>query len=263
MRHSRDHVFTPREVEMSVRSLLFIVTLYVSLLAWMIVGLPVLILPRMFMVYFARAWSHYFLWLCRVVGGLKVEIRGRENIPSGPLLIASKHQSMWETFALLSLFSDPCFILKRELAFIPFFGWYLFKLRNVPIDRKAGSRALVKIIRAARQEIRVGRGRQILFFPEGTRRPPGAPPEYRHGIAQVYSGLDVPCLPIGLNAGLYWPRRSLKLRQGTIIMEILPPIPPGLDRAIFFARMQDEIEASSNRLLAEGRAALGESTPAH
>jgi 1-acyl-sn-glycerol-3-phosphate acyltransferase len=92
------------------------------------------------------------------------------------------------------------------------------------------------------------------------RRPPGAPPEYRHGSAQVYSGLDVPCLPIGLNAGLYWPRRSLKLRTGKVIVEILPPIPSGLDRAVFFARMQDEIEQSSNRLLAEGRAALDETT---
>jgi 1-acyl-sn-glycerol-3-phosphate acyltransferase len=261
MRHADGTVSVVRNVVMSVRSLLFLVTLYVSLLVWMIFGLPVLILPRGVMVRFARLWSLHFLWLCRVIGGLKVEIRGREHIPSGPLLIASKHQSMWETFALLSLFSDPCFILKRELAFIPFFGWYLFKLRNVPIDRKSGSRALVKIIRAAHKEIRVGHGRQILFFPEGTRRPPGAPPEYRHGIAQVYSGLDVPCLPIGLNAGLYWPRRSLKLRQGTIILEILPPIPPGLDRAVFFARMQDEIEHASDRLIAEGRIALGETIP--
>lgn len=245
---------------MSLRSPLFMITFYVSLLVWVVAGLPVLILPRICMVFFARYWSLYFLWLCRVVGGLDVEIRGRENIPAGPLLVASKHQSVWETFALLSIFSDPCFILKRELTFIPFFGWYLFKLRNVPIDRKAGSRALVKIIRAAHKEIRVGRGRQILFFPEGTRRPPGAPPEYRYGIAQVYSGLDVPCLPIGLNAGLYWPRRSLKLRTGKVIVEILPPIPPGLDRAVFFARMQDEIEQSSNRLLAEGRAALDETT---
>lgn len=248
---------------MSLRSLVFMVTFYLSLIVWMIAGLPVLILPRQYMVFFAHCWSRYFLWLCRVAGGLSVEIRGRENIPSGPLLVASKHQSLWETFALLSLFSDPCFILKRELALIPFFGWYLFKLRNVPINRKAGSRALVQIIRAAHKEIRVGHGRQILFFPEGTRRPPGASPEYRHGIAQVYSGLDVPCLPIGLNAGLYWPRRSLKLRAGTIIVEILPPIPPGLDRAVFFARMQDEIERASNKLLAEAQTTFGGTSRTH
>lgn len=236
---------------MNLRSFLLMLTLYVSLIVWMIVGLVVLVLPRPVMVGLARAWSRYFLWLCRVVGGIDVEIRGQDHLPKGPALIASKHQSIWETFALISLFDDPCFILKRELAFIPLFGWFLAKMRNVPIDRKGGARTLVKLVKAAHREIASGKGRQILIFPEGTRRPPGAPPAYRFGIAQIYSGLHVPCVPIALNSGTYWPRRSLKLRQGTIIIEICPVIPPGLERQEFFSLMQTRIEEASDRLLAE------------
>ena len=241
----------------SVRAVVLMVALYGSLIAWMLAGLVVLVLPRAFVVALARAWSRYYLWLCRVVGGIHVEFRGLNNIPKGPLLIAAKHQSIWETFALLSLFEDPCFILKRELAFIPLFGWFLAKMRNVPIDRKGGARTLLKLVKAAHHEIGSGEGRQILLFPEGTRRAPGAPPEYRFGIAQIYSGLNVPCLPIALNSGVYWPRRSMKLRQGTIIVDIMPVIEPGLDRQEFFVVMQEKIEEASDRLLAEARHDLG------
>ena len=130
-------------------------------------------------------------------------------------------------------------------------------MRNVPIDRKGGSRTLTKLIRTAHAEIRRDQGRQIVLFPEGTRRPPGAEPLYRFGVAALYSGLDVPCLPIGLNSGLYWPRRSLKLTRGTILVEILPPIASGLPRDEFFSRIQAAIETSSNALLAEGRSQIG------
>ena len=241
----------------SIRALSLMIALYVSLIAWMLAGLIVLVLPRSFVTELARAWSRFYLWLCRVVGGIKVEFRGLDNIPEGPLLIAAKHQSIWETFALLSLFKDPCFILKRELVFIPVFGWFIGKMRNVAIDRKSGSRALLKIVKAAHKEIRADGGRQILIFPEGTRRPPGAPPAYRFGIAQIYSGLNVPCLPIALNSGVYWPRRSLKLRQGTIIVDILPVIEPGSERQAFFTLRQEKIEEASDRLLAEARHDLG------
>ncbi len=236
---------------MPIRAFFFMVALYLSLIAFMLVGLIVLILPRRAMTVLARAWGHYFLWLCRVLGGIKVEFRGLQNIPKGPLLVAAKHQSVWETFMLLGLFDDPCFILKRELTFIPFFGWFIYKMRNVPINRKDGSRALIKLTRAADREIHADKGRQILVFPEGTRRPPGAPPAYRFGVAKLYEVLNVPCLPIGLNSGVYWPRRSMKLKRGTIIVDIMPPIQPGLERNEFFALVQEQIERSSNQLIAE------------
>ena len=236
---------------MSLRALLMMVALYVSLIAFMLVGLIALVLPRPVMTLLARTWGHYFIVLCRIVGGIRVEFRGRHHIPKGPLLVAAKHQSLWETFMLLGLFDDPCFILKRELAFIPLFGWFIHKMRNVPINRKDGARALVKLTRAADREIHADGGRQILVFPEGTRRAPGAEPAYKFGIAKLYEGLNVPCLPIGLNSGVYWPRRSLRLKPGTIIVDILPPIMPGLERNVFFARVQEAIETSSNKLLAE------------
>ena len=239
---------------MSPRALLMMGALYASLIVWMTAGLIVLILPRQFAMALARNWGLYFVWLCRVVGGIRVEFRGRDNIPPGPLLVASKHQSLWETFMLLGIFDDPCFIMKRELAFIPLFGWFIYKMRNVPINRKDGARALIKLTRAANQEIHADGGRQILVFPEGTRRPPGAPPVYKYGIAKLYEGLNVPCLPIGLNSGMFWPRNSFHMKPGTIIVDILPPIEPGLDRNEFFQRVQDQIETSSNRLMAEASA---------
>ena len=193
---------------MPIRPLLFMIALYVSLIAFMLVGLVVLILPRQAMTVLAKLWSGYFLWLCRVGAGIKVEFRGMQHIPDGPLIVAVKHQSIWETFMLLGLFKDPCFILKRELTFIPFFGWFIYKMRNVPINRKDGSRALIRLTKAAEREIHADGGRQILVFPEGTRRPPGAPPVYKFGVAKLYEGLSVPCLPIGLNSGMFWPRRS-------------------------------------------------------
>ena len=242
---------------MTLRSLVMMIALYISLAVWTIVGLPVLLLPRRFVTGLARGWSRYFLWLSRTVGGISVEFRGLENIPQGPLLIAAKHQSVWETFALLSVFADPCFILKQELTYLPVFGWYLLKMRHVPIDRKAGARALLKLTRLAHREIRADHGRQIIVFPEGTRRAPGSDPLYRFGVAQIYAGLDVPCLPVGLNSGLYWPRRSMAQKTGAIIVDIMPVIPAGLPRDAFFKLMQERIETSSNALLAEGRTALG------
>ena len=230
------------------------VAFYLSLIVFMTVGLVVLVLPRRFAMGLARNWGLFFVWLSRTVCGIHVEYRGREHIPPGPLLVAIKHQSLWETFMLLGIFDDPCFIMKRELAFIPVFGWFIYKMRNVPINRKDGARALIKLTRAAHQEIQADGGRQILVFPEGTRRAPGAPPAYKYGIAKLYEGLGVPCLPIGLNSGMFWPRQSLKMKPGTIVVDIMPAIAPGLDRNVFFQRLQDHIEASSDRLMAEASA---------
>lgn len=234
-----------------VRGIVLMIVLYPSLIVWMIAGLPVLIMPRRTMTALTKAWSRYFLFLCHVFAGIRFEVRGREHLPRGAYLVASKHQSIWETFALLHLFPDPCFVLKQELSFIPIFGWYVKKMRNVPIDRKGGSRTLTKLVQTAYDEIRRDGGRQIVLFPEGTRRPPGAEPQYRFGVAALYSGLEVPCVPIGLNSGVYWPRRSLRLRRGTILVEILPSIAPGLPRDQFFKRIQSDIEVSSSRLLTE------------
>ena len=240
------------------RSLLFNVLFYLNLIVWLLAIMPVFVMPRWGIIGAARGWALSSLWLLRVVAGTTVEFRGLERIPSGGLLVAAKHQSMWETFALLTIFKDPAFVLKRELIWIPFFGWYAWKARSVPVDRSAGSQALTLMNLRARDEVR--RGRQLMIFPEGTRRPAGAPPAYKFGVAHLYTNLGVPCLPIALNSGLYWPRRRFIRRPGTIVVEILEPIPPGLPRDVFFREVQTRIEEASDRLLAEGLEDLGPRT---
>jgi 1-acyl-sn-glycerol-3-phosphate acyltransferase len=241
-----------------VRSIAYNVLFYLNLVVYLLAALPTFWMPYRCIVEVAKAWGRTSNWLLRVVCGTRVEIRGLEKIPYGPLLVAAKHQSTWETFALLALFVDPTFIVKRELLWLPLFGWFVRKGRMIPVNRGARAQALAGIARQAR--IEVARGRQIIIFPEGTRRPAGAEPNYRYGIVHLYAETGIACLPIALNSGLYWPRRSLLRYPGTIRVEILDPIPPGLDKKEFAARLRDDIETASTRLLDQGRrelAALG------
>lgn len=244
-----------------VRSLLFNVAFYANLILWLILLIPGTVMPRRVFIGMVKVWARSSLWLLRVVAGTAVEIRGLEKIPAGGALVAAKHQSLWETFALLTIFDDPTFILKRELMWIPFFGWYLRKARCVPVNRKAGSQALIQMTARARGEAR--HGRQIIIFPEGTRRLPGAPAAYKYGVAHLYQNLGFPCIPVALNSGLYWPRRRFIRRPGTIRVEILDPIAPSLPREEFFNLVQSRIEDTSNRLLAEGQRELGLSDSLH
>jgi 1-acyl-sn-glycerol-3-phosphate acyltransferase len=222
---------------------------YLNTLVWLLIGLPTFFLPYRGTIWVAKSWGRINVTLLRVAG-IKFELRGREKIPPGALIVASKHQSAWETFALLPLFDNPLFILKRELEWIPFFGWLLIKGRMVPVNRGAGTQALVEMTERARIEL--ARGRQLIIFPEGTRRPAGAEPRYKYGVAHLYAAAGVPCLPVALNSGVFWPRRrSLMLKPGTVVVEILDPIMPGLDKDVFFKRLQDVIEPATARLIAE------------
>jgi 1-acyl-sn-glycerol-3-phosphate acyltransferase len=237
-----------------VRSIVFNIAFYLNLTAWLLIALPTFLMPYSTIIAVAKAWGRSNLFLLRVICGIDVDFRGLDKIPKGPLLVAAKHQSTWETFALLPLFADPAFIMKRELQWIPMFGWLAIKGRMIPVDRGAGSQGLTAMNERAREEL--ARGRQIVIFPEGTRRPAGAEPKYKYGIVQLYAATNVPCLPIALNSGLYWPRRSILRKPGTIVVEILDPIAPGLDKDEFKARLQDTIEAATGRLVEEGRQEL-------
>ncbi len=236
-----------------LRSSLFQICFYGVTLALMIAGSPVLILPRKYGWWIVPFWSRCCLFLLRVIVGLKMEVRGRENIPSGGYIVASKHQSAWETFALIPEFPDPTYILKRELRWIPIFGWYTAKFRQIPINRGKRSAALAALQVSTKEAI--AEGRQILMFPEGTRRPVGGEPKYKYGIAHLYRDLKCPVLPVALNAGVYWPRASWMVYPGTVIVEILPPIEPGLKPQVFHDTMTDAIETASNRLCEEARSA--------
>jgi 1-acyl-sn-glycerol-3-phosphate acyltransferase len=231
------------------RSIAFNVLFYLNTLFWLMVALPTFAMPYRAILAVAKAWGRSNLVLLRVVAGIGCEIRGIEKVPTGPLIVAAKHQSAWETFALLPLFDNPLFILKRELQWIPVFGWLTIKGRMVPVDRRKAARALTDMTERARVEL--ADGRQLIIFPEGTRRPAGAEPRYKYGVALLYVAEGVPCLPIALNSGLFWPRRSLRRKPGTVVIEILDPIAPGLGRDEFLVLLQDRIETATARLIAE------------
>ncbi|HSV24054.1 MAG TPA: lysophospholipid acyltransferase family protein [Xanthobacteraceae bacterium] len=234
----------------TIRSMLFNLLFYLNLVILLVAAVPTLVLPRRAILGMAKLWGHTTLWLLRVVCRIDVEWRGLEKIPPGGIIVAAKHQSIWETFALITLFRDPTFVIKRELLWIPFFGWYAWHGGMIPVDRGAGKAALSGIAVHARKAL--AEGRQIIIFPEGTRRPAGADPKYKFGVAHLYGEAGVPCVPIALNSGLFWPRRRFLRFPGTVRVEILDPIPPGVDRNTVFARLQDEIEAATARLITEG-----------
>ncbi|MDQ0396263.1 lysophospholipid acyltransferase family protein [Labrys monachus] len=235
-----------------LRSLLFNLLYYVNIVVWMVAVLPTFALPRRVLLRAVKAWARTNLFLMRHVAGITCEIRGRENIPPGPLLVACKHQSVWETFALFLVFDDPCYILKRELMWLPLFGWLAAKQRMIAVDRGARSRAMRQMQIDGRRQL--ADGRQIVIFPEGTRRAPGAEPAYKYGVVYLYSEFGVPCVPVALNSGVFWPRRQFIRRPGRLVLEILPPLAPGEDKAAFFDRLQAVIETASARLLAEAGA---------
>lgn len=238
----------------ALRTLLFNLCFYANTILHMILCLPVLVLPRPMLWRAVGSWTAVNLWLLRKICGIRFEFRGTERIPAGPLLVAAKHQSSGETYALLGLFADPAYVLKRELMWIPVFGWYCLKARMIPVNRGARAGVMAAMARRAREEI--ARGRQIIIFPEGTRRAPDAPPSYKYGVAFLYGELGVPCLPVALNSGLYWPRRSWHMRPGVIQVEILDPIPPGLHPDAFLARLQNELEPATARLVSAGRSEI-------
>jgi 1-acyl-sn-glycerol-3-phosphate acyltransferase len=233
------------------RSLLFTALFYVNISVRMIMALPTIFLPYSFLHGVLRAYASSTLWLLRVVCGITVEWRGRDKLPDGAYLVACKHQSSWETFALFMLLPDPTYVLKRELMWLPLFGWLATKARMISIDRGSHAKALAGMAAAARAEC--ARGRQIVIFPEGTRRPPGATPRYLPGVAYLYAELELPCVPVALNSGLFMPRRTLRRYPGTVLVEVLDPIPPGLGRREFFTRLQNVLEDATARLIAEGR----------
>jgi 1-acyl-sn-glycerol-3-phosphate acyltransferase len=237
-----------------VRSILFNILFFLNLVVLLIVAIPTLLMPPQAIIEMAKLWGRTSLWLLRVVCGTRYEFRGLDRIPSGPLIVAAKHQSTWETFALLSLFKHPVFIIKRELTWIPLFGWFTVKGKMISVDRGAGTQALNAMTARARETIRGGR--QLFIFPEGTRRPAGAEPKYKFGVAHLYDVIGVPCIPVALNSGLFWRRRSFIKLPGTIVVEFLPPIEPGLDKQTFFKRLQDDMETATARLVVEGEAEL-------
>jgi len=237
----------------AIRSLIFYALfLTFTALTALLLGLASLIFRRWFpsgaaVVLF---WSRTNLFLLRYVVGIRTRVDGAENIPDGACIIASKHQSDWDIFAILPHTGGrPAFIAKRELMDIPFFGRAARTLETITIDRKRGSEAIPGMLADAKGAI--SRGCRIVIFPEGTRSPPLTPGRYKLGTMHLYEGLGVPLVPVAVNSGLFWPRNGLVLWPGVARARFLPPIPPGLPGAQMQQMMVGQIEAASDQLVLE------------
>jgi 1-acyl-sn-glycerol-3-phosphate acyltransferase len=229
-----------------LRSLIFNLFLYSFTAASSVVAaLVAIFLPRRLPA-FARWWSRSWLAVYRAVCGVTYDVRGREFLPEGGCVIAMKHQSTWDTFAMFAIFPEPVFVFKSELKWIPFFGWTLLRLGCIPVKRGTGKAALDAMIELTAAAC--ARAKQVVIFPEGTRGVVGGSAVYKTGVSHLYRALGAGCVPVALNSGLYWPRHRFLRPPGTIIVEILPAIPPGLHRKAMQARLIEDIEAASRRL---------------
>ncbi len=236
-----------------VRSAIYNFLFYVVMAVYFVLLTPIyFLLPLRGNLAVIRGLARIELWLQRWVAGTRREFRGLENLPPGPFILAGKHQSMWETFGLLDVIAQPAFIMKRDLARVPVWGWWAWKADSIFVSRGAGTAALREIAEGGQRAVR--QNRPIVIFPEGTRRVPGAPPDYKAGIVHLYGKLGIPVVPMALNSGFYWPRRRFLRYPGRIVVEFLPPIPPGLTGRAFLNRLTAETEAACDRLILEADA---------
>ncbi len=230
------------------RSLIFNIAFYLFFSGAMLFGIPLFAFPRRLRQRYIAWLNSSVFWLLRTICGLEIDVTGRERIPAGKLLVAAKHQSAIDNFIVWSLFADPTFILKSELRFVPLLGWWMKAMRMIPVNRGGGPSVHKELNKRVAAEL--ADNRQVMIFPEGTRTAPGSPPQYKRGIALLYINSEAPCLPVALNTGLYWPRRKFMRWPGTIQVEILAPIAPGMPRDDFLALLQERIETAANRMLA-------------
>lgn len=238
-----------RRTSIAVRSTIFNVLFYVNLIVLMVAGLPSVLMGRGPATFMAKSWARTSLWLLKAICGTKVEFRGLDLVPAGGLVVAPKHQSMLETFALVLAVDNFSYVHKRELTWIPLFGWYLWAVDQISINRSSGATALNHVTNGVAAFLKLDR--RVLIFPEGTRRAVGAPPAYKYGVTHLYTTLNARVVPVALNTGLFWPRRSFLRNPGTAVIEFLPVIEPGLAKEEFSERLQEAIESGTRRLVEE------------
>lgn len=235
-----------------LRSLLF----NAAFVAWSVlvtvVGLCVLPAPRSWTLAVGRWWAAGMVWLLRVCCGLSYEVRG--SIPAPPAIVASKHQSTWDTLILPLLLRDPALVMKRELLFVPLLGVCLWRAGHIPVDRKGGAKALHRMIAEGRRA--AGENRSIVIYPEGTRTPPGERVPYHPGVLALYAQLKLPIVPVALNSGMFWGRRQFVKRPGRIVVEFLDPLPPGAYRKELVPTLEACIETVSECLRQEALRSL-------
>lgn len=231
---------------LTLRSWLFTLLFYVWTIFCLLTIWPVMLWSRRAGRACVNGWAKGVLWLLRILVGISYEVRGLQNVPEKPCLIACKHQSAWEIFALLLILPNATFVMKRELAGIPLFGWYALCMGMIPVDREKGPAALRTITPAVERALKSNQ--HIIIFPEGTRRPVGAEPDYKTGIAHFYNRFAIPCVPVALNSGRFWLNGVTIKRPGTIIVSFLPAIEAGGRPKAFMKEMQDMIETETEKL---------------
>lgn len=226
----------------------------ISIVAWTtLIALtlwPTILVSRDAMRWSGRRWARGVQALLARFVGLRHQVRGTQHLPAGPVVLAAKHQSAWDTMIFYLLFDGPVYVLKKELLAIPIIGWYLGRVGMVAVDRRGGASALKAMV--AGVEAALADGRAVVIFPEGTRTAPGERRPYHPGVAALYTRLTVPVVPVALNSGLYWPRRAFLKKPGQITLEFLPPMPPGLGRRDFTAALERRIEDACARLATDG-----------
>lgn len=235
-----------------IRSLLYAIWFYVTLVVIGLICMPVSIFSRDAAMssirFFARAQRLGLRLLC----GITTEFRGLENLPAGVGLIAMKHQSTYDTIAPFMFIRNPAYILKKELLRAPVFGVYASRV-GIPIDRAGGAKTMKLMMAAARKG--AASGQQIVIFPEGTRQLPDTPTDVKPGVIFMYNELGIPCVPVALNTGLCWQGSGFLRKPGRIVFEVLKPIEAGLKRAEFTQRLKDALDPATARLVVEGREA--------
>lgn len=200
----------------------------------------------------AKKWARISIWVLDKLCGIKYEVRGLENLPKeSGFIVACKHQSMWETIIMHIIFDRPVYSWKKELLKIPFYGWFLRMMSGITIDRKGGAKALKSLLSEAKKY--VNHKQNVILFPQGTRTPSGASTAdypYQVGIVAIYHHLQVDVVPAALNSGIYWNKKGSK-KPGTIILEFLPAIKPGLAKKEFMQELETAIETKSEQLSRE------------
>ena len=237
----------------ALRSLLFQIAFFAATIVLCLLYIPLLLLPRRWIVKAVLFWSYMVMFLLRIIVGLTWKVEGKEHRPHVPFLVASKHQSAWETIVFNIIFHDPALVMKQELARLPLWGLYAKFAGHIAIDRKGGAATLRSMTAAAKAAL--DEGRPVVIFPQGTRVPPGAESRdvpYQPGVAALYGALNVPVLPVALNSGLFWRRSPFSKKPGCITVQFLPPLPPQLDKRQMLTDLTKKIETATAALEAKG-----------
>jgi 1-acyl-sn-glycerol-3-phosphate acyltransferase len=206
-----------------------------------VVFIPVLFFPPKYVILSAKLWAWGTIAGARWLMGIRLEVRGQEHVPeNGRYIIACNHQSAYETVVFYLLCDWACYVFKKELSYIPLFGWYTMRTRSVRVNRSGGMSAINSLKRQTK--MRIDEGRQVVVFPGGTRVKYGEKEKYQPGVAAMYSACDVPVVPVAHDAGKCWPKNSWIKYPGTITFRYLPPIEPGLKRAEFMKQLETRIQ---------------------